>query len=85
MNIQAKEVVKKIAPSWLVGRTRLTVARYRYWNSKRYVGRLLGAEKIFIWRLDLRKKEAAGIQKKTRIDQRYRRKIKFLHFNEFIE
>ncbi len=58
MNIQVKEVVKKIAPNWLVGRARSIVTRYRYWKSKRYVGRLLETEKNICLEIGAEKKRS---------------------------
>ncbi len=41
MNIQVKEVVKKIAPNWLARWTHWILTHYRHWKSKRYIKELL--------------------------------------------
>lgn len=58
MNMQAKEVVKKIAPYWMVGRARSIVTRYRYWKSQRYVERLLETDKNIYLEIGAEKKRS---------------------------
>lgn len=58
MNMQVKEVIKKITPNWLAWWTHLVLTRYRHWKSKRYINGLLKTDNNIYLEIGAEKKRS---------------------------